>query len=187
MLILVAVTINLAADGGLFENARTAKSGTQKELDRENLLAAVTSGYQEGGDFDIAKVTLPTDKKWCNKDDTSFDSTVSKKPSNEGNWVITKSNNKFYVDKDGNILDNEPPSKTDTTLEKLRTEFLNKDFNSVYIDNEPGQLSSGGMTLNFVSEVEGEGENVGVFSYQNKNYIFGYNEATGLIDRIENC
>mgnify|MGYP004541836283 FL=1 len=116
MLILVAVTVTVAKDGGLFETARTAKTGTQKEADRENLLAALTTGYQEGGDFDLAKVSLPTTTmKWCNESDESFDLAENIRPSANGNWVITKSNNKFYVDKYGNIL-NKPatdPSKNE--------------------------------------------------------------------------
>ena len=45
MLILVAVTVTVAKDGGLFETARTAKTGTQKEADRENLVAAAVGAY----------------------------------------------------------------------------------------------------------------------------------------------
>ena len=37
MLILVAVTINISKDGGLFSKARTAKSGTAYEAEEENL------------------------------------------------------------------------------------------------------------------------------------------------------
>ena len=45
MLILVVVTVTVAKDGGLFETARTAKTGTQKEADRENLVAAAVGAY----------------------------------------------------------------------------------------------------------------------------------------------
>ncbi len=45
MLILVAVTVTVAKDGGLFTTARTAKTGTQKEADRENLVAAAVGAY----------------------------------------------------------------------------------------------------------------------------------------------
>lgn len=337
MLILVVVTVNLANEnGGLLVTTRRAKTETQVETDRENLLLAVMGGFKEGGEFDIAQVKLE-DMKWCKKGDKKYLDTESTTPqTGDGCWIITKANSKFYVDKDGNILDDEPtpeifkagalvlngatitfnetitePNITenfadidqksitmnnengdeieiyfygdknnkvaicidyyngnaspeideeymylfedgyvfdpeydgtinytepgwykkgeekvwpritkeqypkitglkvdsnannialankyfkdviivqqteDTDLQELRAEFIGKEFNSVYIDNGPGQLSSNGFLLAYVEGVEGEGENVGVFSYKEKSYKFRYNEETRLIDLIE--
>lgn len=108
MLILVVVTINLATNGDLFAKARTAETGTQREVERENLLAALISGFNNG-DFDITAVKLPNDMKWCNKDDTEYTGQDTINPTKgEGCWVITRSNNKFYVDGDGSISDESP-------------------------------------------------------------------------------
>ena len=108
MLILVGVTINLATDGGLFTKARTAKSGTQRELDRENLLAAIMTGFKEGGDFNITEVVLPDNMKWCEEETTEYLGKEATPTKGEGCWVITKSNNKFYLDEYGSILDEKP-------------------------------------------------------------------------------
>ncbi len=105
MLILVGVTINLATNGGLFEKSRTAKTGTQREVDREQLLAALMTGFEEGGNFDITGVTLPADMEWCEEEDLEYPGNEVIPIKEQGCWVITKSNNKFYVDEHGNILD----------------------------------------------------------------------------------
>ena len=108
MLILVGVTINLATNGGLFEKARTAKTGTQREVDREHLLAALMTGVKEGGDFDITEVTLPADMKWCEEGISEYPGNGITPIKGQGCWVITKNNNKFYVDEYGTILDDKP-------------------------------------------------------------------------------
>ena len=108
MLILVAVTVTVAKDGGLIETARTAKTGTQREVDREHLLAALMTGFKEGGDFDITEVTLPADMKWCKEGDSEYPGNEVTPIKGQGCWVITKNNNKFYVDEYGTILDDKP-------------------------------------------------------------------------------
>ena len=108
MLILVAVTVTVAKDGGLIETARTAKTVTQREVDREHLLAALMTGFKEGGDFDITEVTLPADMKWCEEGDSEYPGNEVTPIKGQGCWVITKNNNKFYVDEYGTILDDEP-------------------------------------------------------------------------------
>ena len=113
MLILVGVTINLATNGGLFEKARTAKTGTQREVDREHLLAALMTGVKEGGDFDITEVTLPTDMEWCEEGDSEYPGNEITPIKGQGCWVITKNNNKFYVNENGNLSDTAPMTYED--------------------------------------------------------------------------
>ena len=45
MLILVGVTITVALNGGLFETATKAATGTQKEAERERLTEIVLANY----------------------------------------------------------------------------------------------------------------------------------------------
>ena len=53
MLILVAVTVTVAKDGGLFETARTAKKDTAYESEEENLLL-----YKYGESYNYEDGTL---------------------------------------------------------------------------------------------------------------------------------
>lgn len=120
MLILVVVTVTIAKDGGLFTTARNAKTSTQKEADRENLLIEVMGGFKAGGEFDISAVNLPDNMKWCDEGDNDFNSVSKGQPSKgEASWVITKNNNKFYVDAYGNVQ-NEPTQES-ITWEEART------------------------------------------------------------------
>ena len=110
MLILVAVTVNLANEnGGLFVTTRKAASETQAVAEKETLSAELVGGIKAGGEFDISAVNLPDNMKWCDEGDNDFNSVSKGQPSKgEASWVITKNNNKFYVDAYGNILDDEP-------------------------------------------------------------------------------
>ena len=110
MLILVAVTVNLANEnGGLFVTTRKAASETKAAAEKETLSAELVGGIKAGGEFDISAVNLPDNMKWCDEGDNDFNSVSKGQPSKgEASWVITKNNNKFYVDAYGNILDDEP-------------------------------------------------------------------------------
>ena len=110
MLILVAVTVNLANEkGGLFVTTRKAASETQAAAEKETLSAELVGAIKAGGEFDISAVNLPDNMKWCDEGDNDFNSVSKGQPSKgEASWVITKNNNKFYVDAYGNILDDEP-------------------------------------------------------------------------------
>ena len=77
-------------------------------MDREHLLAALMTGFKEGGDFDITEVTLPADMKWCKEGDSEYPGNEVTPIKGQGCWVITKNNNKFYVDEYGTILDDKP-------------------------------------------------------------------------------
>ena len=113
MLILVGVTINVALNGGLFEKAKNASVQTQREADREELIVAMIGAYNNEGSFKISNAIsdLPEDVKWCGAEDTTYSETDETTPDAEtweGSWVITKNNNKFYIDSDGTVLDEEP-------------------------------------------------------------------------------
>ena len=107
MLILVAVTVNLANEkGGLFVTTRKAASETQAAAEKETLSAELVGGIKAGGEFDISAVNLPDNMKWCDEGDNDFNSVSKGQPSKgEASWVITKNNNKFYVNENGNLSD----------------------------------------------------------------------------------
>ena len=96
MLILVAVTINVALNGGLFGKAKDAKVKTQKEVEREQLLEAVVSAYNNQGSFAIESVDMPDDMEWVACKETAYAGNSSATPSNDGNWVATKNGNYFF-------------------------------------------------------------------------------------------
>ncbi|MBO4816003.1 MAG: hypothetical protein J5507_03650 [Clostridia bacterium] len=103
MLILVAVTINVALNGGIFKKAEDATQKTSREVAREQIIAAMIGAYDNNGNFVKENVELPEETKWCTKEETYSNA------SGEGNYVVTKSNEKFYVSPtDGTVLDEEP-------------------------------------------------------------------------------
>ena len=113
MLILVGVTINIALNGGLFQKAKIAADGTQKEVEREELIVAMVGAYDSTGSFDIDNLDdLPEEAKWCTKEDITYSETTEANPTEgeswTGSWVITKNNNKFYIDINGAVLEQEP-------------------------------------------------------------------------------
>ena len=58
MLILVGVTINVALNGGLFQKAKSAADGTQKQAEKEELMAAAFGTIDTKGDLQIKKIAL---------------------------------------------------------------------------------------------------------------------------------
>ena len=115
MLILVAVTVNLANEnGGLFVTTRKAASETQAVAEKETLSAELVGAIKAGGEFDISAVNLPDNMKWCDEGDNDFNSVSKGQPSKgEASWVITKNNNKFYVNENGNLSDTAPMTYED--------------------------------------------------------------------------
>jgi len=114
MLILVGVTINVALNGGLFEKAKEATTKTQREVEREQLIAVMLRGYSNSGRFDIENVKneLPAGVKWCEENTTTYSNasnTLENGPKD--GWVITENNNKFYIDENGSVLDTKPQSQ----------------------------------------------------------------------------
>ena len=89
MLILVAVTVTVAINGGLFKTAKQATIDTQYHADREMLLSAVIGAINNDAEVDFTKLdeNLPQ----------GFKGTQGEYTSEAGNT--------FYVDKNGNITD----------------------------------------------------------------------------------
>ena len=145
MLILVAVTVTLANEnGGLFVTTRKAASETQAATEKETLSAELVGGIKAGGEFDISAVNLPDNMKWCDKDDNDFNSVSKGQPSKgETSWVITKNNNKFYVDAYGNVQ-NEPTQESITWEEAYTKGWLYLD------DGEEKILRYGGTEKSIV-------------------------------------
>ena len=158
MLILVAVTVNLANEnGGLFVTTRKAASETQAAAEKETLSAELVGAIKAGGEFDISAVNLPDNMKWCDEGDNDFNSVNKEHPSKgEASWVITKNNNKFYVNENGNLSDTAPMTYEDA---------LAKGW--VYLEAEgiKGVIYGGAESvtvtqiINNVPVFKGEGEN----------------------------
>ena len=120
MLILVAVTVSVALNGGIFNNAREAKTGTQRQAEKEELIAHMVGAYNSSGNFATSNVgTLPGGAKWCNEDTEVWSADLDVNPTGNGDWIITKNNNKFYVDSSGSVLDEKP---VETTLTLIPTQ-----------------------------------------------------------------
>ena len=96
MLILVGVTVTTAINGGLFEKARIAATGTQKEVDKEKLSMALAFAYDETTGINEEKLKAELGEEW----------TVTK----TGNTYLCenkKSGSKFTVTAQGEITDEE--------------------------------------------------------------------------------
>ena len=107
MLILVGVTINVALNGGLFDKAKTASDQTQRQVSKEQLIAAMVGAYDNKGNFVAANVELPEGATWCTEEETNYESALETSTA-ERNWIITENGNKFYIDSNGSVLDKKP-------------------------------------------------------------------------------
>ena len=103
MLILVGVTINVALNGGLFQKAKSAADGTQKQVSKEQLISAMVAAYNNNGKFVKEDVELPEETKWCNENET-YENAANN--VNICDWVVTKQNEKFYIGSDGGLYQN---------------------------------------------------------------------------------
>ena len=154
MLILVAVTVNLANEkGGLFVTTRKAASETQAAAEKETLSAELVGAIKAGGEFDISAVNLPDNMKWCDEGDNDFNSVNKEHPSKgEASWVITKNNNKFYVNKNGNLSDTAP-----ITWEEARSKgwvYVEEDGEKTVAYGGPEKVISLTQTINNVAVFE---------------------------------
>ena len=116
MLILVAVTINVALNGGLFDKAKDASDKTQRQAEKEELIAAMVGAYDNTGKFNKDLIgPLPSGAKWCNEDTKTYSEAgnLNVTPTGNGDWIITKENNKFYITSDGTVLDEKPQGVDD--------------------------------------------------------------------------
>ena len=104
MLILVGVTINIAINGGLFEQARDAAKGMEVEADRERLISAVVASV--GSNARIDANLLKT-----NVEDIGFTITGNSFPytctSEKGNAFLVYQNGDIEeFDKNKTVTDN---------------------------------------------------------------------------------
>ena len=85
MLILVAVTINMAINGGLFKKANDASKQMQIEADREELQAAVLDTINDNGDLRLDQVygNLADHTKWAWDEGNKFTATHNNGDRNE--------------------------------------------------------------------------------------------------------
>ena len=108
MLVLVAVTVSVALNGGLFGQAREASGKTRKEAMKEQLMSIVIGSFDSNGDFSLAEMEdkLPANAKWCSVSDTEYDEATTPNPIT--GYIITKSNDRFYIDQHGTVTIIEP-------------------------------------------------------------------------------
>ena len=162
MLILVGVTINVALNGGIFDRAKDATQKTSREVSREQIVAAMIGAYDNNGNFVKANIELPEETKWCTKDENYLNA------SGEGNYVVTKNNEKFYVNPtDGTVLDEEPQIQPIEVDDLIPTEEEKKDaeFNS----------SDGAYTYEFLKDI------LDYIEVQNSNFKFVQINYNGII------
>ena len=128
MLILVAVTISVALNGGLFNNAKDASDKTQRQAEKEELISAMVGAYNSTGNFATSNVgTLPGGARWCTETDENW---ADVNPDNQPtNWIITKNNNKFYIDASGSVLD-------EKTGDNSELNSKNSIYDVAYIDED---------------------------------------------------
>ena len=132
MLILVGVTVNVALNGGLFSTAKTAVNKTQIELDRDILLSAVVGAIGSNGEVDFSVLDKNLPEGFTGSNGT----------------YISKSGNKFKVDKNGTItyIENGNEQGTeDEDLAVLKRYFLGengegKDVMSLVDFDENGKM-----------------------------------------------
>ena len=103
MLILVVVTVNVVLTGGLFGNATEAKLKTQRHAEKEELIGVMVGAYNSQGKFATGNVgDLPNGAVWCTEETETWDDAIEGEtvsPTGQGDWIITKNNNSFYIDK----------------------------------------------------------------------------------------
>ena len=151
MLILVAVTISVALNGGIFNNAREAKTGTQRQAEKEELIAKMVGAYDSTGSFATSNVgQLPSGAQWCTEEETSYEHAVSN-PTSDTNWIITKNGNKFYIDESGSVLDEKPAG---TSIEYYHGLLTNTEM-IVVVNYEAGNIKTYNSNLTLNTTVPG--------------------------------
>ncbi len=102
MLILVGVTINIALNGDLFDIAKNASKKTQFDADKESLFSAVIGAVDDNVQVDFEKLTENLPEGFT---------------GNREDGYTSKSGNKFYVEKNGNITTEKPIEPIVPTVE----------------------------------------------------------------------
>ena len=109
MLILVGVTINLAANGGLFEKSRVASKDTEQKKILEELIAMAE--FDNDGKIDVNSLTEKVEAKY---DGSTYDQTNSKLTvkGNKGEFYykVTETEIKIWEENDGG--NDNPDTKT---------------------------------------------------------------------------
>ena len=144
MLILVGVTINVALNGGLFEQATRAKTDTELAIDEEELQEAIVVAYDpKTNTIDINVLKRELRSGWV----------VS-----EGNapWTCTSpNNNEFRVSADG-ILTNVKEENIDTPITYFKYEVNSENEITIKGLSEEGiaAINSGTTSFKIPSVIE---------------------------------
>ncbi len=149
MLILVAVTVTIAMDGGIFTKAKQGATETQLKADEEDLTAAIASAYDGVTgtiDYTELKTTLEG-KGW----------TVGEKDSATDPWTCTctsKKGNTFTVTGKGKIKVAEE-NKEGTSEKTVEDDLsLTTSYVGYYADTD-GDLTNGPEGVIFVDLMKG--------------------------------
>ena len=166
MLILVGVTINVALNGGLFDKAKTASDQTQRQVSKEQLIAAMVGAYDSNGNFVVANVELPEGATWCTEEETDYESALETATA-ERNWVITENGNKFYVDSKGTVYNEKPQEEPETPVGETRYNVTIGNLNNITWSSISGLEGGKSYSINF----EDENGNVSILGVSTNEYL----------------
>ena len=100
MLILVGVTINLAANGGLFEKSRTASKDTEQKKILEELIAMAE--FDNDGKIDVSSLTEKVEEKYVGSNyDTNSSKLTVKGNKGDFYYKVTDTEIKIWEDNNG--------------------------------------------------------------------------------------
>ena len=174
MLILVAVTINVAVNGGLFTRAKNASRDTQKQADREELMSAVFGTTDNNGNIQIAKDTL--ESKLSNG--WEVDSTTITDSNNKVWYKCTSpKGNVFYINKATGKIEETEPSGTvvaNNELQLLRNYFVGNIATNLIVNNQfiDGSGNAEGIIGSSIEVIGNYGMTGVIIQYSNnKRYL----------------
>lgn len=147
MLILVGVTINVALNGGLFQKAETAKTQTQKEVEKEELTTIAIAAYDEKNKK-IDQSELELGEKYS----IVSDKTTEEKIVVTGQYGIT-----WQIDvTSGKVEEYQESANSDY----IKNFFLGKTTEAIQsemkIDNEKQQATLDNGNISFIMITDGE-------------------------------
>ncbi|MBO4815691.1 MAG: hypothetical protein J5507_01880, partial [Clostridia bacterium] len=108
---------------------------------------------------------LPGGAKWCNEDTEAWSENLNVSPTGNGDWIITTNNNKFYIDKNGSVLDSKPQESVIITAEQIAENGMF--IEDAYCFLTISQLSNAEQILNLKNNTTANTNSMG-WKYFNK-------------------
>ena len=133
MLILVGVTVNVALNGGIFNNAKEAQTKTQIASEKELLLSAITGTLNSNGDLDISKENLENQlgQNWTVANDGAMLKCKNNTTNNE--YFVNKATGKIQEKDEISLLDDNYSSLEEGDVVNIK---INNGELFVYDDDE---------------------------------------------------